>query len=313
MGIRLPMQLQGLKVSSDGEVLLDSESMFIPDGSSEIFDLGALSLVEALETVARLPKRYPPGFMESGKIVGDVIVLSRDKREWIEFRSYGDVFNYRRAYEGEEESLTEIPRSNAEDYLEEFYQRQERRELGFDRTTPPIPQELKISDEMGQNIEQMQEAVNPREPSVRSRALELARTFPGDRDWKQARNIFEYVRDQVKYISDPRGFEHVQSPRQTMASRAGDCEDQAILLASMWSAVGFRAALVLADTNGDRVPDHAYTAAYIVEAPSYMKIEGGDSSLEHWILADPVCTDCNLGMVPPSNLNLFTLYPTIQQ
>lgn len=70
-----------------------------------------------------------------------------------------------------------------------------------------------------------------------------------------------WVSINIKYISDPYEMEYVASPRETLRSKAGDCDDFAVLLASMYRAVGLRSGVGVIDTNGDKIPDH--TAALV--------------------------------------------------
>lgn len=56
--------------------------------------------------------------------------------------------------------------------------------------------------------------------------------------------VFEWVRGNVRYVPDPVGIEYVQSPQETLEVGAGDCEDMAILVASLYEAVGIPARLL---------------------------------------------------------------------
>jgi len=91
--------------------------------------------------------------------------------------------------------------------------------------------------------------------------------------------------------------------------RAGDCEDQAILLGSLLSAVGFESAMIFADTDNDGVPDHVYSAVHIPEAPDYTKsfkhkkLDDG-KSLHDWIPLDPASQDSDFGVIPIQNLEI---------
>lgn len=50
-------------------------------------------------------------------------------------------------------------------------------------------------------------------------------------------SLYEYVRMNIKFVDDPEN-EYVASPCETVLSGGGDCEDHAILLASLLEAVG---------------------------------------------------------------------------
>ncbi|NOX71855.1 MAG: transglutaminase domain-containing protein [Candidatus Micrarchaeota archaeon] len=58
--------------------------------------------------------------------------------------------------------------------------------------------------------------------------------------------IYEYVADRVSYVSDPIGDEYVAFPNETIESGGGDCDDYAILLASMYESVGLKPMMVQA-------------------------------------------------------------------
>jgi hypothetical protein len=50
-------------------------------------------------------------------------------------------------------------------------------------------------------------------------------------------SIYDYVRMNVKFVEDP-GNEYIAKPCETIISGGGDCEDQAVFLASLLEAVG---------------------------------------------------------------------------
>jgi len=78
---------------------------------------------------------------------------------------------------------------------------------------------------------------------------------PNDSAWK-IWVIHKWVADNIRYVSDPYRGEYVQHPIETLRLRAGDCEDFAVLLTSLYRAVGLRAVLIDVDTDGDGVGDH---------------------------------------------------------
>lgn len=160
---------------------------------------------------------------------------------------------------------------------------------------------------LDETIKKIIEAVNPRSSDVRTLATELARRFEAG-NFKQARRIYEYVRDEIHYIRDPLPFEDIQSPETTLKRLSGDCEDQAILLCSLLLAIGFETALLFADTDGDGQPDHVYSAVHIPNAPDLYKpfankkIEGKD--LHNWIPLDPTSEDLDFGVITLDNLEI---------
>jgi hypothetical protein len=59
--------------------------------------------------------------------------------------------------------------------------------------------------------------------------------------------LYRYVQQQIKYIHDPAGaFDSVSSARETIAKGFGDCDDKAVLLATLLALVGQEPRFVLA-------------------------------------------------------------------
>lgn len=54
----------------------------------------------------------------------------------------------------------------------------------------------------------------------------------------QARLLQQWVSANIRYIHDPPDHELIQTPQYTLQQRAGDCDDQAILLAALLTSLG---------------------------------------------------------------------------
>lgn len=79
---------------------------------------------------------------------------------------------------------------------------------------------------------------------VRNQAVDLV-TNPPDgvrllqKDFAgEARTILEFVRDHIRYVGDIRDVETIHDPETVLKLGAGDCDDKAILLASLLLAIG---------------------------------------------------------------------------
>ncbi len=94
-----------------------------------------------------------------------------------------------------------------------------------------------------------------------------------------AKAIFYFVqnRDNFQYVSDPIGREYVKTARETLNTKAYDCEDASILLASMLDAVGVQTQFVF-------IPGHVYVQMRI---PDYRK--------GNWLDLDATCSGCEFG------------------
>jgi len=71
-----------------------------------------------------------------------------------------------------------------------------------------------------------------------------------------AENALAFVQTVIEYQSDPMSFEYPRYPAETLVDTAGDCEDTAILYASLIRTLGRGALLVGVDTDKDGTSDH---------------------------------------------------------
>ncbi len=93
--------------------------------------------------------------------------------------------------------------------------------------------------------ENLSEYITPNESEIKELALILRKLYPDDEDF--ARICLKIVQ-QIKYEDDITAF-NVKFPVETLAEGSGDCEDLAILLASLLRAGGLNASLVVFDAH----------------------------------------------------------------
>lgn len=80
-------------------------------------------------------------------------------------------------------------------------------------------------------------------------AREIVAHIP-DKDWVgEVRAIQDWVKQNIRYTRDPHGLETIQSPHNTIQIKHGDCDDQAILVATLLMAVGAPARFVAIAQN----------------------------------------------------------------
>lgn len=75
---------------------------------------------------------------------------------------------------------------------------------------------------------------------VRELALSLIANCPPRNLRCEYTQLQHWVRDHIRYTHDIRGVETLQTPKATLRLGQGDCDDQAVLLASMLESVGAR-------------------------------------------------------------------------
>lgn len=74
--------------------------------------------------------------------------------------------------------------------------------------------------------------------AVRQLALSIVRRNNG-KDWVgEVRNVQRWVKRNIRYVKDIRGVETVHTPEKMIEIRQGDCDDQAILVASLLESIG---------------------------------------------------------------------------
>ena len=125
-----------------------------------------------------------------------------------------------------------------------------------------------------------------RDPMIRDTAISLiAGLRPKDRVG-EARLIYEYVRDHIRYTRDVVGVETLQTPPVTMELEAGDCDDKSTLLASLLESVGHPTRFV---ATGYRFPgsfSHVYVETLL--GTTWMPLDATTDKPFGWSPRDPV-------------------------
>jgi len=129
----------------------------------------------------------------------------------------------------------------------------------------------------------------------------------------RARKIFEFVKNKVGYTNDIEQFgyrEFAQNADELAhsiqrGSARGDCEDYAILLATLYKMAGYRSAIAL-------IPGHAAALVYL---PGYRKSNvsmelGGEQG---WIWAEGTGKNNYLGWAPPKALTSLVIAYEIKE
>lgn len=105
-----------------------------------------------------------------------------------------------------------------------------------------------------------------RDPLIRKTSFNLLRGV-APKDWDgELMRLHRFVQSQIRYTRDPvdtlssarvRGVEYLATPRATLQSQAGDCDESATLLSSLLGAVGHPTRFVAVGLNG-RPFSHVY-------------------------------------------------------
>jgi hypothetical protein len=108
-------------------------------------------------------------------------------------------------------------------------------------------------------------AIDGTDPVTRNLAVRIASGSDGSFHVEQVARLWTHVRGRWKYVSDPRGSEYFAKASETIANEfAGDCDDFAIVLTAMITAVGGQARVVVMDGPEG---GHAYAEACVQQEP----------------------------------------------
>lgn len=75
--------------------------------------------------------------------------------------------------------------------------------------------------------------------AVRRQALRLTQHLPQKDRMGEVRALFEFVKNNIRYVRDVHGVETLHTANQVLSQRNGDCDDKAILLAAMLESIGY--------------------------------------------------------------------------
>lgn len=104
----------------------------------------------------------------------------------------------------------------------------------------------------------------------------------------EAKALGDWVRDNVKWIRDTRGFETLQYPYRTLAFGAGDCDDLSTLLAALTTSIGIATRFKAIAANPMRKDQY-----------SHVYLEMDPTGQGKWIPADPTVKSAAFGWESP--------------
>lgn len=77
-------------------------------------------------------------------------------------------------------------------------------------------------------------------------------------------SLIKYIKDNFKYVRDPKGFDYFAGPTESIKIMGGDCDDHSILMASTIKAIGGEVRFILA-------PGHIYPELFCGDAQLFDK------------------------------------------
>jgi hypothetical protein len=125
------------------------------------------------------------------------------------------------------------------------------------------------------------------DPGIRQSATSIVFLTPEKHDISECRALFEYVRDHVRYTRDVYDVETLSTPDKTLAGLIGDCDDQTVLLASLFESVGYPTRFVIAGYSDPSVFEHVYLQVFASE--NWIDCDPTEQEPFGWSPPDPQC------------------------
>ena len=100
-------------------------------------------------------------------------------------------------------------------------------------------------------------------PEVRQLAKQITANCEAKAFACHAMTLHAWVRDNIKYLPDVADVETIQTPDLTLRDRVGDCDDQAVLLASLLQSIGHPVRFVAVGMNAGGPFSHVYAETRI--------------------------------------------------
>jgi transglutaminase-like putative cysteine protease len=131
---------------------------------------------------------------------------------------------------------------------------------------PALPAGLSEQHIAAETASRLAAALTPMDPTTRNTAVKIAARKEGPFHVEQVAEIWGAVREPWRYVNDPEGREYFATASETIDNGyVGDCDDFAITLSSMITAVGGKARIVLMDGPKG---GHAYAEACVQGDPT---------------------------------------------
>lgn len=120
--------------------------------------------------------------------------------------------------------------------------------------------------------------------SVRTTAADIVSDQPsatgGTFHYHQVAELHTYVNETITYVPDPRSRNYVAPPTETLETGAGDCDCQAVLVASLLEAIGATTRLVRCQSVGGDW--HVLPEVYLTDSGPGAPSEVADSLAEYY-------------------------------
>jgi hypothetical protein len=127
------------------------------------------------------------------------------------------------------------------------------------------------------------------DPVILQAAHSIVYLTPEKDQLSEVKTLFEYVRDNIRYMRDVCGVETLCAPQMTLQRMIGDCDDQTSLLCALFEAAGYPTRLIMAEYGSGNF-EHVYCQVLACDI---------------WIDCDPTERSQQFGYAPPFPNKVF--------
>ncbi|MEM2869029.1 MAG: transglutaminase family protein [Thermoplasmata archaeon] len=105
-------------------------------------------------------------------------------------------------------------------------------------------------------FDKLNRLMDPSDSEVCSKAAGILSLHPGPFNIYHAAEAFDFVRDEIEYLNESGGEDYWAPPAETLRTGRGDCEDQALLLSALVTAMN-------GTTRFHIIKNHAFCSIYV--------------------------------------------------
>lgn len=123
------------------------------------------------------------------------------------------------------------------------------------------------------------------DPNLRARVASLLLYAPERDERAKIETLFAYARDRVRYLADIVDVETLSDPETTIRIGAGDCDDKALLLATLLEVAGQPAGFIATGYSAPQVFEHVYVGAELADG-SLLPLDPSENVPAGWEAPD---------------------------
>jgi len=123
--------------------------------------------------------------------------------------------------------------------------------------------------------------------SVRQAAELITLNFPQKDRLGEINGLFCYVRDRIRYVGDILDEETLKPAEFTLLTKCGDCDDKAVLLASLLESIGIPTRFVVTGYSTPDEFEHVYLMA-MMHYGTFIEMDPTEPNAVGWSAPMPV-------------------------